>query len=115
MATKTPFAELVKTPLNAAGVPTPGAQFKFYLTGTSTPTPVYDMNGASLGTVVTADADGQFVAIFGDPAITYRVDLQDASSVSFPHYPVDNVTVPPVTGSVSASGLDIIQIESLLG
>ena len=113
MASYTLMPYPVQTPIDAAAAVLPGGIFKFYLAGTTTPTPVYDKNGASLGTTVTADANGQFVPIFLDPAITYKIDLTDSDGVSQTNYPVDNVTAVPLGGS-AAGGLDIIQIEALL-
>ncbi|HEY5289793.1 MAG TPA: hypothetical protein VIJ59_07140 [Caulobacteraceae bacterium] len=72
----------VTVAITGQGVPIPGALMQFYLTGTTTPTPVYA--DAALTTPrsnpVVANGNGQFPAIFLDPTITYRVQLQNASS-----------------------------------
>ncbi len=51
-----------------------GATWTFYLTGTDTPQAVFADEGltTSLGNVVTADANGQFVPIYLDSSIKYR-------------------------------------------
>jgi hypothetical protein len=62
------------------------AVYTFFLTGTSTPTPVYQ-NGTLTTTfpaptnTVTADAYGRFPAIYLDPAIVYRVVLTSSAIV----------------------------------
>jgi len=63
---------------NALGLISPAAKLKFFVTETTTPTAVYsdpDIT-VSLGSVVTADAFGRFVAIYLDPAVIYRVRLE---------------------------------------
>ena len=63
--------------VDANGVPMSGALLQFYLTGTTTPTPVY--TSATLGTPlsnpVVANSAGLFPAIYIDPTITYRAQL----------------------------------------
>ena len=63
---------------DANGEPISGALLQFFLTTTTTPTPVY--TSASLGTPlsnpVEADGGGLFPPIFLDPTVTYRAQLQ---------------------------------------
>lgn len=78
-------------PLSIAGAILPGAILKFFLSTTTTPTPVYS-NAAlsvSLGAVVTADLNGQFPPIYLSPLITYRVQIYDAGLVLQPNGDVD--------------------------
>ena len=66
--------------IDGAGTPYAGAKANFYLTGTTTPTDTYQdsaLNTAHANPVV-ADANGQFAAIYLDPAITYRLVLTDS-------------------------------------
>lgn len=106
---------VVQTPLTAAGLPSPSDKFVFTLSGTSTPADVYNDVGAVISTagVVTADSNGQFPAIYLDVTKAYRVDLQTAAGASFPNYPQDNVTAAGTSGG-SGSGLDIVQIQTLI-
>ncbi len=63
---------------NASGLIAGSSKLKFYLTETTTPANVYadpDLS-TSLGSTVTADAFGRFVAIYLDPDVTYRVRLE---------------------------------------
>lgn len=64
--------------VNGAGEPISGALLQFYLTGTTTPTPVYTSStlGTPLANPVAANGNGQFPAIFLDPTVTYRAQLQ---------------------------------------
>ncbi len=67
--------------VNGDGEPISGARLQFYLTGTTTPTPTY--TSAALSTPnanpVVANGAGQFPAIYLDPTVTYRVQLQTAT------------------------------------
>ncbi len=67
--------------VDANGEPISGALLQFYLTTTTTPTPVY--SSASLGTPlsnpVVADSGGLFPPIFLDPTVVYRTQLQTAT------------------------------------
>ena len=64
--------------VDSNGVPMNGALLQFYLTGTTTPTPVYTDKtlGTPLSNPVVSDSAGLFPAIFVDPAITYRAQLK---------------------------------------
>jgi len=74
-----------------------GAEWAFYLTGTSTPTNVYS-DGAltsSLGDTVTADGSGWFVPIYLDDTITYRAVLSYPGGGVIGENDVDPVDVSP--------------------
>jgi hypothetical protein len=62
---------------NASGVLAPGSTLTFYLTGTTTLANIYDDADLTtpLANPITADAGGQFPAIYLDPKIVYRVVL----------------------------------------
>jgi hypothetical protein len=62
------------------GAPVPGALLNFYLSGTSTRTPVYTTSGMTveLSNPVEADAAGKYPNIYLDEDITYRVVQTDA-------------------------------------
>lgn len=77
------FTDPVTTPVDAQGDPCAGAKRHFYLAGTLTPATVYADAGltTALSNPVVANAWGQFVPIFLDPAVTYRSILRDASDV----------------------------------
>lgn len=81
-------------PLDIAGAIMPGAYLQFYLSETTTPTPVYSDASleTSLGTEVTADGDGRFVTMYMDPEVTYRVQLYNADDEL--QYDVDPYTPP---------------------
>lgn len=66
--------------VDSAGVPVPGAQLRFYATGTTTPAAVYTASNlvTPLSNPVVADAGGLFVPIYLDPATAYRCQLLDA-------------------------------------
>lgn len=90
------FFDFRARPLSLSGAFMPGAVYKFFLTGTLTPTPVYADSALTtpLGVTVTADDDGHFVAFYMDPAITYRVQLYDALDVLQPDGDVDPYAPP---------------------
>jgi hypothetical protein len=66
----------------------------FTLTNTSTPTSVYadaDM-GTDLGSTITLDSDARSpTPLWGDSAISYRVELKDSLGATIAGYPVDDV------------------------
>lgn len=76
-------AELFITPapaLDSNASPYGGAKWYFYATGTTTPLNVYadaDLT-SSLGSVVTANANGRFPAIYFDATQAYRAVLKNA-------------------------------------
>jgi hypothetical protein len=73
----------------SAGTSLPLAYYNFYVSGTTTPQPVYQDAGlvstfpvnSSGQYVVTADGTGLFPAIFMNPAVIYRVQLFNSSNV----------------------------------
>lgn len=90
------------------------ARLEFYLTGTTTPANVYSDAGLTtpLGSVVTSDAFGRFVAIYLDPLVTYRVRLetslgaliQEADGVSGGVGSADITFVQAGAGSATLTG-----------
>lgn len=92
--TATLFFDPQARPLSNAGAILPNATLTFYLTLTTTPANVYadaDLQ-TSLGSVVTADADGRFDPFYLDASITYRVQLHDDDGVLI--YDVDPYMPP---------------------
>lgn len=84
-------------PLSISGAILPGAILRFFVTLTTTPTPVY-ANAAlttSLGTSVTADENGQFPPIYLSPLVTYRVQMYDADGALLPDGDVDPICPRP--------------------
>lgn len=77
------FYDPVTTPVDAQGDPYAGAKRYFYLAGTLTPATVYAdaARTTALSNPVVANASGQFVPIYLDPAVSYRTILRDASDV----------------------------------
>ena len=67
--------------LDREGQIMPFGQLLFYLSGTLTEAPVYDADGDVLAQPVLADITGQWVQIFLDPDIAYRVRLLTALGV----------------------------------
>jgi hypothetical protein len=92
-------------PLSAAGRILPGSKASFFLTNSSTPTPVYTT--AELDTThtqpVEADGGGRFPTIYLNPSITYKVTVTDANDVLL-------YTIDPVNDDV----LDPDEIAELL-
>ena len=91
--------QLPKTQPFGSGVYLPGAKLNFYLTGTSTPTPVYTTSALSVAhsQPVVADATGTFAEIYLDPTISYKVTLSNSSDVL--QYTVDPVNDSLLTQS----------------
>lgn len=89
------------------GVVAPGAVMRFYLSGTSTPYPVYASDGTSLGTSLTADTTGLLPACYLAP-IAYRIVLENAEgAVIWPA--IDNVTAG---GSGASAGLSTFDVQA---
>lgn len=74
----------------ALGVVAPGAVLHFFLSGTSTPQAVFTPAGVSLGTTLTADANGRFAAFAFGP-VAYRVRMDDTNGATI-FGPEDNIT-----------------------
>jgi hypothetical protein len=93
--------------VDASGLPMPGARLQFYITGTTTPTPVY--SGASLTTAlanpVSADSGGLFAPIFLDPAVTYRAQLLSAAGGLIQDVDAVNGQVTNPAGSIGSAML----------
>lgn len=99
--------------LDTDGDPISGAIWKFYLTGTSTPTAVFsDFDfGTSLGATVTANSAGRFVPIYLDDDVTYRAVLCNAAGT-----PIDPYDIDPVASDAGLSAtLALSSGSSLLG
>lgn len=70
--------------LDANAIVVPGAQLYFYLTGTTTPTPIYSDSGLTtpLSNPVVANSAGIWPSIYTNNAVTYRVILKDDGGVT---------------------------------
>ena len=84
-----------------------GAKLYFYATGTTTPQNVFadsDLN-TSLGAVVTADSGGKFVAIYLDPALTYRAVLKtsDGATTVYDFDPIGNGILTELASTTQGS------------
>lgn len=96
--------------LAANGAPMSGALLQFYLTGTTTPTPVYTSAALTtpLSNPVVSDSAGLFPPMFRDPTVTYRAQLltsggslvQDSDPVAAPIA----IAAGAVTAAMLASG-----------
>lgn len=105
--------------LSNSGAILPGWKLKFFLTGTTTPTPVYSDGDleTSLGTTVTADLAGMMVPIYLDPAVVYRVQLFTAADVLIQDVDPMSVAAPGGGGARAlgyfSSTLDTVQAEGV--
>lgn len=99
------YVEPVTTPVDAQGDPYPGAKLYFYAAGTLTPSTVYAdaARTTALSHPVVANASGQFVPIYIDPAIAYRRILRDASDVLLRDN--DNITAASLTAASVGAAL----------
>ncbi len=121
MTTSSLFIDPQAKPLSTTGLQQAGCYLCFFLTGTVTPTPVYQdgaltipLSQPAAGTVnpvggTVADASGRFVPIYINPATTYRVQMYTAAGVKIEDTdPYITGGSPPFTtstpGSVPASG-----------
>jgi hypothetical protein len=68
-------------PVQATGLPYPGGQLFFYLTGTSTLTPTYSDSALTIPNKnpVILDSAGDAGNVFLDPSVVYKIVLEDAS------------------------------------
>lgn len=85
------------------GFPAAGAVLSFYLTTTTTPSPVYaDVSlETPLGVTVTADGLGKFPPIYLDETVTYRVRLANALGVLMADVdPINIIGIP--AGAITA-------------
>lgn len=98
------------------GLAMAGALLQSYLTGGTTPTPVYTSSSLAtpLSNPVVADFGGLFPPIFLDPAITYRLQLKTASgSLKTDADPVGGpvqIAAGQITSSMIASGLAVASL-----
>jgi hypothetical protein len=92
MATGQLFYDPIARPLSSLGVAMPGANYNFYVSGTTNPSIVYQdaaltlpfpaasLNGSSpLFSIVTADGTGAMPPIFLNPQTIYRVQLYSST------------------------------------
>jgi hypothetical protein len=79
MASKVYYSPFIPA-FSSNGAPVPGALLNFYLTDTTTRTPVYSDSGMTteLSNPVQADAAGKYPNIYLDDSVTYRVVQTDA-------------------------------------
>lgn len=103
--------------IDSTGAPYAGAKAHFYLTGTTTNTNVY--TDSALGTPhanpVVADAEGQWAAIYLDPAITYRCIIKTSADVTlddvdpvFAPIGADEITVDDTGGYFAGTEVETI-------
>ena len=111
MATGQLFYDPIARPLSSLGVSMPGAQYNFFVSGTTNPAQVFQdaaltlpypavsLNGSpALFTVVTADGTGAMPPIFLNPKTIYRVQLYTSNGQLVED--VDPYVPPmPVTGN----------------
>jgi len=96
------FYNPVSQPLDNLGAVMPGCKYKFFESGTTTPTPVYsDANlTSSLGTEVESDTAGRFPVIYLDSTVVYRVQLYGADGTLLGDYDPIHPHVAFPTGTV---------------
>jgi hypothetical protein len=77
------FYDLRPRPLSLTGEIMPGCYFRFYITQSTTNTPVYADGDLTtpLDNPLVSDGDGRFPTIYLDPTTVYRVQLYDAANV----------------------------------
>ena len=82
-------------PLDINGDLIAGAKLWFYITGTTNAQDTYSDPGLTSphANPVVADGNGVFPPIFLDPSLDYKVDLTNASDVSFSGYPVNDIAM----------------------
>ena len=103
----------VQSFFDANGDPLALGTIEFYITNTSTPTPIYsDSIGTSAGTSVTLNSlgapenSGTAIALFFDDTVTYKIVRKDASGVEIgptidPYIVRDNIYTRSATGAVA--------------
>lgn len=88
----------------SSGSPVSGATLSFFVAGTTTPARAYanaDLSGAQY-TSLTSNSLGRFSAVYGDPAVAYKINLS---------YGAVSLTVDPwvsIAGDVTTTALDSI-------
>jgi hypothetical protein len=100
--------------ISSTGVPIAGALLQFYVSGTTTPTPVYSSSGlgTALSNPVVADSGGLFAAIYLDPTVTYRMQLQTAGGAVLQD--IDPINIAPeaaTSGQVNAGALTNVYVS----
>jgi hypothetical protein len=96
---------VIITRLPGGYAPISGAKIQAYLTSSTTPTPVYADGGLTtpLSNPVVANGSGQFPAIYLDPTVTYRLQVQNsAGAVLSDIDPVNLNTVAATQTQVNA-------------
>jgi hypothetical protein len=96
MATGQLFYDPYAKPTSAIGAALPGAYYNFYLSGTTTPAPVYQngalstpypavqlpfINANNVYNAVQADGSGLFQPVYLNPILVYRVQLYSSTGV----------------------------------
>jgi hypothetical protein len=96
MSTGQLFYDPYPKPLSTLGVALPGAYYNFYLSGTTTPAPIYQngslttpyagialpfITGNQIYNAVQADGTGLFQPIYLNPQLVYRVQLYSSAGV----------------------------------
>lgn len=87
--------QLPKNVLHSGGALKPSWKVSFFLTGTTTPTPVYTTSALSVAHTqpVQADSGGTLATIYLDPSIVYKASVYDQNDVL-------QYTIDPVNDSV---------------
>lgn len=100
---------------SSSGAPLSGAQLFFYLTGTSTPATTYANSTLTTANPnpVVANSGGAFPQIWLDPAVTYKVVLEDQFGVQ--QWTQDPLYTPAAGGSGGLGGLGNIASHTILG
>lgn len=106
--------QLYKLPaqvLHAGGELQPGWKVYFYLTGTSTPTPVYTTSALSTTHTqpVEADSAGVLPLIYLDPTIVYKTRVFDENDVEQTDFNADPVNDALLSSAVIATTLDSLK------
>jgi hypothetical protein len=78
------FSLLGNRAFNSNGYVVPGAQLTFYVSGTTTPAPIYTSSALTTehANPVVANGAGRFPSIYLDPAVSYRYVLTDEDGAS---------------------------------
>lgn len=92
--------KLPKETLIAGAAIKPSWKVNFYVTGTTTPTPVYTTSALSTTHTqpVQADSGGTLATVYLDPAVTYKASVYDQNDVL-------QYTVDPVNDSVLSQAI----------
>lgn len=100
--------------VSANYLPLNGAVASFFLSGTTTPTTVYQNAALTVahGVTVTTDAAGFFPVIYLDASKLYKLELRDSGGALLPGYPIDPCNdLFPQSGNTltSVTGTNTIQ------